>query len=159
MKTIVAEPITPDAFAPYGDVLVCPIAPGRDYFDQGLVNGRPEVGASLSLAHVAPLSEMPLRVTRMERHEFSSQSFMPLDAERYVIVGAPKAGAGGPDTEKARAFVVPGDVGVTYHIDVWHHPMAVLDRAARFAVVMFRDGGPRDEEFFAVAEPFLVALD
>ena len=43
METIVAVLITPAAFAPSGDVLVCPVAPGRDYFDQGLVNGRPEV--------------------------------------------------------------------------------------------------------------------
>lgn len=158
MRTIVAEPITPEAFAPYGDVLECPAEPGRVYFDQGLANGRPEVGASLSLAHVAPLAEMPLSVVRMERHEFSSQSFMPLDASRYVIVVAPKAAGGGPDADKARAFWVPGDVGVTYHINVWHHPMVVLDRAARFAVVMFRDAGPRDEEFAPVPEPFLVAL-
>ena len=158
MRTIVAEPITPDAFAPYGDVLACPAEPGRVYCDQGLANGRPEVGASLSLAHIAPVAEMPLRVWQMERHEFSSQSFVPLDAARYVIVVAPKAANGGPDADKARAFLVPGTIGITYYADVWHHPIAVLDRAARFAVVMFRDGGPRDEEFVPVPEAFLVTL-
>ena len=94
----------------------------------------------------------------MERHEFSSQSFVPMDASRYVIVVAPHAPGGGPDAGKARAFVVPGNVGITYHIDVWHHPIAVLDRPARFAVMMWRDGGPQDEEFVAVPEPFLVTL-
>jgi ureidoglycolate lyase len=158
MRTIVAEPITAEAFAPYGDVLASPAAPGRVYFDQGLANGRPEVGASLSLSHVAPVVEMPLRVWQMERHEFSSQSFVPLDVARYVIVVAPKAARGGPDAARARAFLVPGNIGITYHIDVWHHPIAVLDRAARFAVIMFRDGGPRDEEFVPVPEPFLVTL-
>lgn len=158
MRTIVAAPITSEAFAPFGDVLHCPANPGRDYFDAGLANGRPEVSASLSLSHVAPIAEMPLRVTQMERHEFSSQSFVPLDVSRYVILAAPKAGSGGPDFAKARAFLVPGTVGITYRIDVWHHPMVVLDRAGRFAVVMFRDGGPRDEEFVTVPEPFLVTL-
>ncbi len=158
MRSIVAAPITAEAFAPYGDVLTCPGEPGRVYFDQGLANGLPEFGASLSLSHVAPVAAMPLRVWQMERHEFSSQSFVPLDVARYVIVVAPKTEGGGPDADKARAFLVPGDVGITYHINVWHHPLAVLDRPARFAVVMFRDGGPRDEEFVPVPEPFLVTL-
>jgi len=158
MRTVVATSITPEAFAPYGDVLACPAEPGRVYFDHGLANGRPEVAASLSLSHVAPVAEMPLRVWQMERHEFSSQSFVPLDVARYVIVVAPKAASGGPDADKARAFIVPGDTGITYRINVWHHPLAVLDRPARFAVMMFRDGGPRDEEFVPVPEPFLVTL-
>ena len=159
MRSIAAEPITPQAFAPYGEVLKCPAEPGRVYFDHGLGNGRPEVGASLSLSHVAPIVEMPLRIMQMERHEFSSQSFVPLDASRYVIVVAPKTANGGPDADKARAFLVPGDTGITYYINVWHHPIAALDRAARFAVVMFRDGGPRDEEVVPVPDPFLVTLD
>ncbi|MEO8651589.1 MAG: ureidoglycolate lyase [Hyphomicrobiaceae bacterium] len=158
MRTILAAPITPAAFAPYGDVLECPAAPGRVYFDEGLANGRPDVGASLSFAHVTPIAEMPLRVRQMERHEFSSQSFVPLDVARYIVVVAPKAASGGPDAARACAFLVPGDVGITYHIDVWHHPMAVLDRPARFAVMMFRDAGPRDEEFVPVPEPFLVTV-
>ncbi len=158
MRTIVAAPITSEAFAPFGDVLACPAEPGRVYFDKGLANGRPDVRASLSLSHVAPTAEMPLRVWQMERHEFSSQSFVPLDVSRYVVIAAPKIASGGPDAARARAFLVPGNVGITYHIDVWHHPIAVLDRAARFAVIMFRDGGPRDEEFVPVPEPFLVTL-
>ena len=63
------------------------------------------------------------------------------------------------NADKAVAFVVPGDVGITYHINVWHHLLAVLDRAARFAVFMWRDDSPQDEEFVAVAEPFLVTVD
>ena len=101
---------------------------------------------------------MPLRVTQMERHEFSSQSFVPLDVSRYVILAAPMAARGGPDVENVRAFVVPGNIGITYYINVWHHPMVVLDRPGRFAVVMFRDGGPQDEEFAPVPDPFLVTL-
>lgn len=158
MRTIVAAPITPESFAPFGDVLACPADPGRDYFDGGLANGRPDVPASLSLSHVAPIGEMPLRVRQLERHEFSSQSFVPLDVARYIVIAAPKAPGGGPDVENVRAFVVPGNIGITYHIDVWHHPMVVLDRPGRFAVVMFRDGGQRDEEFVPVPEPFLVTL-
>jgi len=94
----------------------------------------------------------------MERHEFSSQSFVPIDVSRYIVVVAPRAADGGPDAEAARAFLVPGDVGITYHVDIWHHPMTILDRPARFAVFMWRDGSTGDEEFVQLAHPFRVAL-
>ena len=159
MRQLVAVPITADAFAPYGDVLAPPATPGRVYFDSGLANTRSTVPASLSMSLIGVPATLPLHVWQMERHAFSSQSFVPMDVSRYVIVVAPHAPSGGPDAEKARAFVVPGDTGITYHIDVWHHPLAVLDRAARFAVMMWRDGGPDDEEFVPIPAPFLVTVD
>jgi ureidoglycolate lyase len=94
----------------------------------------------------------------MARHEFSSQSFIPMDVSRYLIVVAPHLPAGTPDTRQARAFIVPGDVGITYGADVWHHPIAVLDRPGRFAIVMWADGSDRDEEFVKLEQPFEIIL-
>ena len=93
----------------------------------------------------------------MERHEFSSQSFVPLDVSRYVIVVP--AAARTADRTGAPAFLARGDKGITFGMNVWHHPMAVLDRPARFAVFMWLDGGRGDEEFVDLPEPFLATLD
>ena len=43
-------------------------------------------------------------------------------------------------------------------MNVWHHPLTVLDEAAAFAILMWRTGGPGDEEFTDLASPFRVAL-
>jgi ureidoglycolate hydrolase len=43
---------------------------------------------------------------------------------------------------------VPGDVGVHYYADTWHHPLTPLKRPASFAILTFIDGGPTDEEWF-----------
>jgi ureidoglycolate lyase len=56
-----------------------------------------------------------------------------------------------------RAFAVPGDTGISYGADVWHHPMAVLDRPACFAVVMWRDGSTNDIETVSLDEEFVIA--
>jgi ureidoglycolate hydrolase len=48
--------------------------------------------------------------------------------------------------------------GVTYHMGEWHHPLTALDRPARFAVFMWRDGTSTDEEFRTLTAPFTVAL-
>jgi ureidoglycolate lyase len=153
-----ARPLTPEAFAPYGEVLTPPTDPGRAYFEAALTSARPHARPSLSLSHRAPLERPALESDLLERHEFSSQSFVPLDVSRWLIVVCPHTAAGGPDVAKAVAFVAGPGHGVTYRANTWHHGLTVLDRAARFAIFMWRDGGPTDEEFVRVP-PFTVTVD
>lgn len=143
-----AVPLTAEAFAPYGEVLVAPAAPGRQYFERALANDRPGAWPSLSLTYREPSAP---HVLQMERHRFSSQSFVPLDPVRWLVLVAPHADAGGPDMARAVAFVAGPGQGVTYGMDVWHHGLTVLDRPGRFAVFMWRDGTDGDEEFVDVA--------
>jgi ureidoglycolate lyase len=93
----------------------------------------------------------------MERHEFSSQSFVPIEAGRWLIVVAPHATGGGPDMHGARAFIAGPRQGVTYGANVWHHPLTILDRPAAFAVYMWLEGGKGDEEFFTLPAPVTIA--
>ena len=94
---LVAGPLRAEDFSPYGDVLEAPAEPGRTYFNDGLGNGRAGAKPSLSVSHVLPLAALPLRATQMERHEFSSQTFLPIDVGRWIVVVAPKTATGGPD--------------------------------------------------------------
>ncbi|MBM3620187.1 MAG: ureidoglycolate hydrolase [Alphaproteobacteria bacterium] len=153
-----ARPLTPEAFAPYGEVLTPPREPGRAYFEDALTNGRPGARPSFSLSHRVALEQPVLHSDLFERHEFSSQTFVPLDVSRWLIVVCPHATTGGPDATKAVAFVAGASQGVTYRANTWHHGLTVFDRAARFAIFMWRDGGPTDEEFVKVP-PFTVTVD
>lgn len=155
---LIAEPLTSAAFLPYGDVLEGPAILGRTSFEDALANRRPSARPSLSLVVKAPATSLPIRSHQMERHQFSSQSFIPQDAGRWLVVVAPHLAQGvGPDMARARCFLARGDQGVTYGADVWHHPFTVLDREARFAVLMWKDGSKQDDEFVDVA-PFEIAL-
>jgi len=71
-------------------------------------------------------------------------------------VVAPHAAAGGPDMDKARAFIADGSKGVTYKANTWHHGLTTLDRPGSFAVFMWK-AGAQDEEFVPV-EPFTVKI-
>jgi ureidoglycolate lyase len=157
MRQIHARPLSREAFAPFGDVLEAPAEGGRSYFDGGLGNARPGASPSLSLARVAPSAELPLVARVMERHAFSSQTFIPLAIGRWLVIVAPNAAGGGPDASAAQAFLAGPGQGITYRIGTWHHPLTVLDRPAQLAVVMWRDGTAGDEEFVPV-DPFLVAI-
>lgn len=152
MMFLKAEPLTSAGFLPFGEVIECPKIPGRTYFEDALANLRPKARPSISLTVKAPLAALPLRSTTMERHEFSSQSFIPQEGGRWLAIVAPHAAGGGPDMARARAFLARPDQGVTYGANVWHHPFTVLDREARFVILMWRDGSQGDEEFVEVPE-------
>ena len=118
---------------------------------------RPSARPSLSLAVRAETPDRPLKAEMLERHEFSSQTFVPVDVGRWLIVVEPHAPAGGPDLAGLKAFIATGKQGVTYKANTWHHGLTVLDRPGRFAVFMWRDGTKGDEEFVPV-KPFTINI-
>jgi ureidoglycolate lyase len=156
---IIAEPLTAAAFAPFGQVIERPAEFGRIYFSEALASVRANAKPSLSLSLARPLTTPELLAVKMERHEFSSQSFVPLDVSRYLIVVAPHDAGGLVDHTRLQAFVARGDQGVTYGMNVWHHPLCVLDRPGRFAVFMWLDGGGGDEEFVDLPSPQTITFD
>jgi len=153
---IVPQPLTREAFASFGDVIDMPAADGRFYYDDALGNLRPAAQASLSVARKAETPDRPLRSETMERHEFSSQTFIPVEVGRWLIVVAPHAAQGGPDMAAARAFIADGGKGVTYRANTWHHGLTTLDRPGSFAVFMWK-AGSADEEFVPV-KPFTIRI-
>jgi ureidoglycolate hydrolase len=50
----------------------------------GLGHRQTNAAFRLYTTQAAPKS-LPLSVTMLERHSFSSQSFLPMDAERYLV--------------------------------------------------------------------------
>ena len=156
MKTLVLEPITEAAFAPFGQLLRSPLPGGaRMELSDTMQNLRPSAKPRLSLATVAPKA-LPLTAVEMERHVYSSQVFMPLDCESYLVLVAEHGADDLPDVATLRAFRVPGDVGINYAADTWHHPLSALERDARFVVLTFIDGTDTDEQFVPLPEPVLL---
>lgn len=152
MRQVVAEPLTAEAFAPFGQVLTLPDAPGRVDYSSYLENRRP--GARVCFrTSMADAAALPLTARVMERHALSSQSFLPIDVARYLVLAAPAAGPDAPDTAALRAFIAGPRQGINYRAGTWHHPMTALDRPAVFATVMWVDGGPQDEEFVDLPAP------
>ncbi|OYX05857.1 MAG: hypothetical protein B7Z15_16725, partial [Rhizobiales bacterium 32-66-8] len=127
-RQVLAQPLTPAGFAPFGDVLAVPPTVGtRTYFDRSLANLRPDAPASLSLILAAPTLARPVPITQFERHRFSSQSFLPMADTQWLVVVAPHGADGGPDMGRLAAFLPAAGEGITLGADVWHAPLTVLD--------------------------------
>ena len=153
MTSIIAETLTLESFAPFGQVLEQPVDGARTHYNKLLENARSNANVDLSIARIPPTEASPITLRKMERHPWSSQTFIPMQAGRFLIIVAPDDQLGGPDMEAARAFIASGNQAITYRLAVWHHGMTVLDETATMAVLMWCNGGNGDEEFVDIASP------
>ena len=163
-KTILAEPLTHEAFAPFGDVIEAgdavrqfPINGGNTtrYHDLAKIDPGPDGHAIVSIFRGEP-RELPFPVEVMERHPLGSQAFVPMSGRPYLVVVAPAGNP--PDVEDLRVFLARGDQGVNYARGVWHHPLLALDGVSDF-VVIDRAGNGHNCDEVMLGETVMIDLD
>ena len=151
--TVVASRPDPVAFAPFGTFIDVPARVGeRRSYSNWLT---PVVGLTPQVhTNRVPPSALPLSIARVERHPHAAQVFVPLQVTRYVVTVLPSDAQGRPDPAGARAFVLPGTLGVAYRAGVWHSGVTALDGESSFVVLMWR--GAEDDDVFAGIAPLVV---
>ncbi|SEO75316.1 ureidoglycolate lyase [Salinihabitans flavidus] len=152
MTEIIAQPLTADAFAPFGDVIALRGAPDK-IINQGLCGrhhdlARLEFGtdgrAGISLFDAEP-RRLPYRLDMMERHPEGSQAFIPMTQAPFLVIVAPDDG-GRPGTP--RAFLTAPGQAINYHRGTWHGVLTPLSAPGLFAVVDRIGPGENLEEFW-----------
>ncbi|MBL8434476.1 MAG: ureidoglycolate lyase [Zoogloea sp.] len=146
------EPLTRDAFAPFGEVIEASDAVRHftinggnteRYHDLARIDPGEGGRVILSIFRGQPRS-LPFRVGMMERHPLGSQAFVPMSGRPYLVVVAPAGPA--PDARDLRCFVARGDQGVNYATGVWHHPLLALGAVCDFLVVDRSGSAPNCDE-------------
>lgn len=151
MREITPEPLTAEAFAPFGSVIQAFDEAVKLDINQGHavrydrlaeidVADNEGVGV-ISLFRAKPLGELVLR--DFERHPLGSQSFVPLSGRPYLVAVAP---AGAFDAAKVRLFRAEAHQGVHYRKGTWHHFLLVLDADSDFLVIDRAGPGDNCEE-------------
>jgi len=129
-----AEPLTPDAFAPFGQVIerngrhshVINDGSSRRYDDLAQLEADRDGRLALSIFQ-ATTRLSPFLLNTMERHPLGSQAFFPLQGQAFLIaVSARAPDPDHPDIGSLRAFLSNGLQGVNFRKDVWHHPLIAL---------------------------------
>lgn len=141
MTEIRAEPLTAEAFAPFGDVLDCTDGPDKminaglcgRYHDRARLDFGEDTGgrAGISLFDAEPRS-LPYRLDLLERHPEGSQAFLPLHENPFLVIVAPDE-RGRPGTP--RAFLTAPGQGINLLRGTWHGVLTPLHAPGRFAVV------------------------
>jgi ureidoglycolate lyase len=167
-RVCVAQPLSAEAFAPFGQVISAGLSSGASAnqgtavrFDWAaqLENGRSAARPNLAVFRSAPQA-LPKAIVLLERHPHSTQAFLPMACARYLVIVAPDRADGGPDTSRVQAFVCLPGQGINYRRGVWHHPMIALDAPADFAMLAWEDGssGDCEEHPLPSSEQFAVTL-
>ena len=156
MLELKAQKLTPEAFAPFGDVIDArvsesfPINGGRTqrHHDLARVEILGAPSRPLISVFVSQPVTLPLELELLECHPLGSQAFMPLHEERFVVVVAPPGDDIDPD--EIRAFVTDGRQGVNYRAGTWHAIHSVLEREGEFLVVDRAGADNLDERPMAI---------
>ena len=163
METLLIQPMNEKAFAPYGDVIDFNREPdfaiNKGMCDRFHGLAHPEVAdddahVAISLGRGKPY-ELPLELEMMERHPLSSQAFIPLEPNPFLVAVA--SDADGSPINPIVFLTEPGQ-GVNYRRNVWHAVLTPLAKRTDFIIVdRFGEGNNLEEHFFA--EPFLISKD
>lgn len=148
------EPLTPAAFAAFGDVLEA----SGDFrlINQGLCQrhhdrARLDVGdarTGISIFKAVPRS-LPYSFDLIERHPEGSQAFLPMSEHPFLVIVAAS-----PDATP-RVFLTNGAQGVNLHRGTWHGVLTPLHEPGLFAVID-RIGTTPNLEEYRYPSPFTV---
>lgn len=149
MTGITVEPLTAEAFAPFGDIIAPRNAPtrminaGRCGRHNALATVERGGGEAIISIFRSEGVSLPYELTLLERHPLGSQAFVPLSDRPWLSIVAPDAD-GQPGTP--RAFLVPAQTGLNLRAGVWHGVLTPLGAAADFLVVDREGAGVNLEE-------------
>ncbi len=160
MKPFEPQPLTPEAFAPFGDVIQ---TAGAEHFaindgscerydDLARLNPGPGGRLTMNIFRGRPFT-WPVPLVLLERHPLGSQAFVPLDGRPYLVAVA--QGGDRPDLDNLRVFLAGAGQGVNYLAGVWHHPLLALEAVSDFLVVD-RGSGAGNCEVFRLPEGIVV---
>ncbi len=159
MTAIKAQPLTAEAFAPFGDVLEAVGKPDKiinngfcgRYHDRARLDFGPDGRAGISVFKSEPRA-LPYTLELLERHPDGAQAFIPMSLDPYLVTVAEDAN-GTP--VNVRAFIAGPGQGINYHRNTWHGVLTPLSAPGLFAVVD-RIGNTQNLEEYWLKPPYIV---
>ena len=146
MQEIRPDPLTAQAFAPYGEVLEATgdfrlINAGlcRRHHDRARLDFGPDGRAGISVFK-AELRALPYDFDLIERHPEGSQAFLSMSEHPFLVIVSD-----GPDATP-RAFLTDGAQGINLRRGTWHGVLTPLSGPGLFAVVDRIGESPNLEE-------------
>ena len=150
------EAITADDFATFGAVLTHPGGRERLYFAQ---NYEDFLNKNSSMwVNNPPKVNFPFRISKLEKHPFSPQIFIPMHECAYLAIACLSDPSGFPDLATLKAFWIVGPTIVIYSKNIWHHGLLASRDDVNFCVIQ-NVMGQGDDIFFEVNEEILLIND
>ncbi|MGF1735855.1 ureidoglycolate lyase [Photobacterium satsumensis] len=140
MRELTVEPLTKEAFAPFGDVIETDNADffyinnrsGQRFHGLGAIDVSDASKPLISIVRAAGFDNS-LSFDLLEKHPKGSQAFFPLNGERFIVIVA--QGDENIDESTLRAFITNGNQGVNYHRNVWHYLLFAKNQETDFLTI------------------------
>jgi ureidoglycolate lyase len=105
-------------------------------------NRRPDARLNMCVFRCSA-AKLPLEIKLLEKHEHSTQIFLPMNASAsYLAIVC--LGGDAPDLNALSAFLVEGPQGISYAPGVWHYPMTPLNEPIDFACLVAENDSAQD---------------
>jgi ureidoglycolate lyase len=110
---IKAEPLTSEAFRPFGQVV------GKDEVNLALRN---DEQFRMSIIH---MRNQGYQISRLNYHQNSTQALIPLEGKACLVVVAPPGMTfrEASDLKQIKAFLCDGSVGINIGLCTWHQAL------------------------------------
>lgn len=144
---------SPQAFAPLDPRLPATLQPPESQYatyrhatlagDAEALQAPPAV-ANLSLFRCSPTAHLPFVLHFLERHKYSTQTFIPMVSARpnarhgyLVTVALNDVHTDRPDLTTLKSFIASNAQGINYWPGVWHSPMVALEQEQDFVCLVY----------------------
>lgn len=159
MTTLRIEPLSKQAFVPFGDVLDCTGDPDKiinqgfcgRYHDRAGLDFGPKGRAGISLFLAEP-RDLPYTLDMVERHPDGSQAFIPMTENPFLVIVAEDKN---DIPHNFRAFVSDGSQGINFKRNTWHGVLTPLHGPGRFCIID-RIGNTTNLEEYWLKTPYMV---
>ena len=146
------EPLTAEAFAPYGDLIEAAGEPDKliNQDKCGRYHDKARLDFSDGRAGISVFKgekeTLPLTLQMVERHPEGSQAFVPMSADAFLVVVACDDNGVPADP---KAFVTEPGQAINFLRGTWHGVLAPLSEPGLFAVIdRIGNGANLEEHWF-----------
>ena len=116
LKQLVAPPITAEAFAPFGQLIV----PSTDGAPFGPQDAQLMLNGGIPRFYIMTLAHRGVRFRSITRHQRCTQCLGALEGKDWWMAVAPPRSAEHPNPGEIRAFQIPGDCFIKLEVGTWH---------------------------------------
>ena len=116
LQSLPATPITPEAFAPFGQVIL----PSEDGAAYGPADAQLKLDEGTPRFYIMRLEDKGRKFHAITRHRRCTQCLGSLAGAEWLMGVAPPSDADEPDPAAIQAFRIPGNCFIKLHVGTWH---------------------------------------
>ncbi len=150
VQKLTAQPITPESFAPFGQV----IFPSADGGVFGPDNAQLQLDRGIPRFYIMTLGRKGTRFRIITRHQCCTQCLGALEGKDWFMAVAPPSTADQPDPSQIRAFHIPGNCFIKLEVGTWHAGPYFCHPTVHFYNLELSDTNITDHQTCSLAQDF-----